>query len=88
MAAIKLEVRGILFCREQSPLWSSLVAYRLGFWAFSVIAQVQSLVMELRFHKPSSAEKIITLNNHSGERKSSPELQEAIYFSLPASPNA
>ena len=47
-------------CREQITTLEFLVAYRLGSWAFTVIAQVQSLVRELRFHKPSSAEKTNT----------------------------
>ena len=28
------------FAENKSPLWSSLVAHRLGFWVFIVIAQV------------------------------------------------
>ena len=31
---------------------SSLVAWWLGFWAFTAVARVQSLVRELRSHEP------------------------------------
>ena len=30
---------------------------RLGFWAFTAVAQVQSLVKELRSHKPAAQPK-------------------------------
>ena len=37
---------------RQTHSGSSLVAYRLGFWVFTVMTQVQSLVGELRYHEP------------------------------------
>ena len=36
---------------------SSLVVQWLGFWAFIAVARVQSLVGELRFHKPCGTAK-------------------------------
>ena len=38
-------------------LKSSLVAYWLEFWAFTAVAQVQSLVRELRFYTAKGAKK-------------------------------
>lgn len=37
---------------------SSLVAWTLGFWAFTAMARIQSLVSELRSSKPCSFAKI------------------------------
>lgn len=48
---------------------SSLVAQWLGFWAFPVGAQVQSLVWELRSHKPRSMAKEKNKTNQKKKRK-------------------
>ena len=48
---------------------SSLVAWWLGFWAFTAMARVQSLVGELRSHKPCGAAKKIQPNNNNKTNK-------------------
>lgn len=52
--------------QDQCESRSSLVAWWLGFWAFSAMTQVQSLVRELTSHKPKKKKSV----NHRTENGS------------------